>query len=197
MAGVRVLAGTRKGAFVLTSDGRRDLWEISGPHFAGWEIYHVKGSPADPDRLYASQSSGWSGQVIQRSDDGGQTWAPVGNQFAYDGTPGTHQWYDGTPHPWDFTGCGTWSRPWMTRTPSGPGSRTPGCSGRATAASPGRKCPRCAATTGPSWQPGAGGMCLHTILLGPRRAGCSLRSPPRGRSAARMRARPGGPPTTA
>ena len=62
----------------------------------------MKGSPADPGRLYASQSSGWSGQVIQRSDDGGQTWAPVGNQFAYQGTPGTHQWYDGTPHPWEF-----------------------------------------------------------------------------------------------
>ena len=102
MSGVRVLAGTRKGAFVLTSDGKRDQWEVSGPHFGGWEIYHVKGSPADPDRLYASQSSGWSGQVIQRSDDGGATWAPVGNQFAYDGTPGTHQWYDGTPHPWEF-----------------------------------------------------------------------------------------------
>jgi len=102
MSGVRVLAGTRKGAFVLTSDGARKQWEVSGPHFAGWEIYHVKGSPADPDRLYASQSSGWSGQVIQRSDDGGATWAPVGNQFAYQGTPGTHQWYDGTPHPWEF-----------------------------------------------------------------------------------------------
>src|ERR1700690_3031288 len=102
MTSVRVLAGTRKGAFVLTSDGRRDRWEVSGPHFGGWEIYHVKGSPADPDRLYASQSSGWSGQVIQRSDDGGATWAPVGNQFAYDGTPRTHQWYDGTPHPWEF-----------------------------------------------------------------------------------------------
>jgi hypothetical protein len=102
VSGVRVLAGTRKGAFVLTSDGTRKQWEVSGPHFAGWEIYHVKGSPADPGRLYASQSSGWSGQVIQRSDDGGATWAPVGNQFAYQGTPGTHQWYDGTPHPWEF-----------------------------------------------------------------------------------------------
>jgi len=102
VSGVRVLVGTRKGAFILTADGRRDQWKVAGPYFAGWEIYHVKGSPADPDRLYASQSSGWSGQVIQRSDDGGVTWEPVGNQFAYDGTPGTHQWYDGTPHPWEF-----------------------------------------------------------------------------------------------
>ena len=102
MSGVRVLVGTRKGAFVLTSDGKREQWDVSGPHFAGWEIYHLKGSPADPDRLYASQSSGWFGQVIQRSDDGGKTWEPVGNKFTYDGVPGTHQWYDGTPHPWEF-----------------------------------------------------------------------------------------------
>ena len=102
MSGVRVLVGTRKGAFVLTADGKRERWDVSGPHFAGWEIYHLKGSPADPDRLYASQSSGWFGQVIQRSNDGGKTWEPVGNKFAYDGVPGTHQWYDGTPHPWEF-----------------------------------------------------------------------------------------------
>src|SRR6516162_3825196 len=102
VSGVRVLVGTRKGAFVLTADGKRDQWDVSGPHFSGWEIYHVKGSPADSDRLYASQTSGWSGQVVQRSDDGGSTWKPVGNKFNYDGTPGTHQWYDGTPHPWEF-----------------------------------------------------------------------------------------------
>ena len=102
MSKVRLLVGTRKGAFVMTSDGKRKQWEITGPHFAGWEIYHVKGSPVDPNRLYASQSSGWSGQVIQRSNDGGTTWEPMGNKFVYDGVAGTHQWYDGTPHPWEF-----------------------------------------------------------------------------------------------
>src|SRR3990172_9200210 len=104
MSGVRVLVGTRKGAFLLTSDAKRDPrgWGVSGPHFAGWEIYHVKGSPVDQNRLYASQSSSWFGQVIQRSDDGGKTWQPMGNEFVYDGVPGTHQWYDGTPHPWEF-----------------------------------------------------------------------------------------------
>ncbi len=102
MSKVRLLVGTRKGAFVLTADGKRENWEINGPHFGGWEIYHMKGSPADPNRLYASQTSGWFGQIVQRSDDGGKTWQPVGNKFAYDGVPGTHQWYDGTPHPWEF-----------------------------------------------------------------------------------------------
>src|SRR3712207_3900626 len=102
MTQVRVLVGTRKGAFVLTADGDRRQWKVDGPYFGGWEIYHVNGSPADPNRLYASQSSGWSGQVVQRSDDGGATWHAVGNEFAYASDPGTHQWYDGTPHPWEF-----------------------------------------------------------------------------------------------
>ena len=97
-----MLVGTRKGAFILTADGKRENWEVSGPHFAGWEIYHLKGSPVNPDRIYASQSTSWFGQLIQRSDDGGKTWEPVGKDFVYEGTPGTHQWYDGTQHPWEF-----------------------------------------------------------------------------------------------
>jgi hypothetical protein len=99
MSGVRVLVGTKKGAFILTSDGSRQDWKVSGPHFAGWEIYHLKGSPVDQNRLYCSQSTGWFGQIVQRSSDGGATWETVDNKFQYDGTPGTHQWYDGTPHP--------------------------------------------------------------------------------------------------
>ncbi len=102
MSGVRVLVGTRKGAFILTADGTRRDWQVNGPHFGGWEIYHVNGSPADPDRLYASQSSGWFGQLIQRSNDGGVTWEPVGNEFKYEGKTGDHLWYDGTPRPWEF-----------------------------------------------------------------------------------------------
>jgi hypothetical protein len=107
MSAIRVLVGTRKGAFILKSDGQRRQWTVSGPHFAGWEIFHMKGSPVDPNRLYASQTSAWFGQVVQRSDDGGASWQPVGNEFKYDGVPGTHQWYDGTPHP----ACGTSNRP--------------------------------------------------------------------------------------
>ena len=168
MSGVRVLVGTRKGAFVLTSDGTRKQWEVSGPHFAGWEIYHLKGSPADPNRIFASQSSGWFGQMIQRSNDGGRTWDAVGNKFVYEGTPGTHQWYDGTPHPWEF------ARVWhlepsltdpntvyagvqdaaMFRTTDG-GQNWQELKGLRTHES------------GPNWQPGAGGLCLHTILIDP------------------------------
>jgi photosystem II stability/assembly factor-like uncharacterized protein len=172
VSGVRVLAGTRKGAFVLTSDGTRKQWEVSGPHFAGWEIYHLKGSPADPGRLYASQSSGWSGQVIQRSDDGGQTWAPVGNQFAYQGIPGTHQWYDGTPHPWEF------ARVWhLEPSLDDPdtvyaGVEDAGLFRSVDGGQSWEELPKLRGhESGPSWQPGAGGMCLHTILLDPEQRG--------------------------
>ncbi|OQO93085.1 WD40/YVTN/BNR-like repeat-containing protein [Saccharomonospora piscinae] len=169
MSRVRVLVGTRKGAFVLTSDGRRDDWDVSGPFFAGWEIYHMAASPADPDRLYASQSGGWFGQVVQRSDDGGLTWNPVGNEFTYVGEPGTHQWYDGSQRPWEFT------RVWhFEPSPTDPDRVYAGVEDAALFRTddggetwhelPGLRTHE----SGPSWQPGAGGMCLHTILLDPR-----------------------------
>jgi photosystem II stability/assembly factor-like uncharacterized protein len=168
MSGVRLLVGTRKGAFVLTSDGSRDEWDVNGPLFAGWEIYHVNASPADPDRLYASQSSGWFGQIVQRSDDGGQTWETVGNEFSYDGVPGTHQWYDGTQHPWEF------ARVWHFE-PSldDPDTVYAGVEDAALFRSTdgGRTWQELSGLrghkTGEQWQPGAGGLCLHTILIDP------------------------------
>jgi photosystem II stability/assembly factor-like uncharacterized protein len=165
---VRVLVGTRKGAFILESDAARERWEVSGPHFAGWEIYHLKGSPADPNRIYASQSSGWFGQVIQRSDDGGKTWEPVDNRFVYDGVPGTHQWYDGTPRPWEF------KRVWhLEPSLTDPDTVYAGVEDAALFRSTdgGRSWHELAGLrghgSGPAWQPGAGGMCLHTIILDP------------------------------
>jgi len=171
MSRVRLLVGTRKGAFVLTADGKRESWEISGPHFAGWEIYHLKGSPVDPNRLYASQSSGWFGQQIQRSEDGGKTWEPVGNEFVYDGVPGTHQWYDGTQHPWEF------KRVWhLEPSLTDPDTVYAGAEdaslfrtldgGKSWQELPGLR-----SAKGNLWQPGAGGMCLHTILLDPSQPG--------------------------
>jgi photosystem II stability/assembly factor-like uncharacterized protein len=168
MSQVRVLVGTKKGAFTLTSDGRRGSFEVAGPYFAGWEVYHLKGSPADPDRIYASQSSGWFGQVIQRSEDGGATWEPVGNQFRYDGVPGTHQWYDGTPHPWEF------ARVWhLEPSLTDPDTVFAGVEDAALFRSSdgGESWAELAGLrghgSGASWQPGAGGMCLHTIIVDP------------------------------
>jgi hypothetical protein len=168
MSGVRVLVGTKKGAFVLTSDGKRTKWDVSGPHFAGWEIYHVKGSPVDQNVLYASQCSGWFGQMIQRSNDGGTTWEPVDNKFTYDGTTGTHQWYDGTQHPWEF------KRVWhLEPSLTDPDMVYAGVEDAAMfrTTDGGKSWHELAGLrnhgTGPQWQPGAGGMGLHTILIDP------------------------------
>ena len=168
MSSVRVLVGTRKGAFVLSSDARRDKWEVNGPFFGGWEIYHLKASPSDPDRLYASQSSSWFGQVIQRSSDGGKTWEPVGNKFLYEGDTGTHQWYDGTPHPWEF------KRVWhLEPSPTDPETAYAGVEDAALfrTIDGGQSWHELAGLrghgSGAAWAPGAGGLCLHTIVLDP------------------------------
>ena len=172
MTGVRLLVGTRKGAFILTSDERRQTWAVDGPHFPGWEVYHVNGSPVDPNRLYASQSTSWFGQLIQRSDDGGTTWNPVGNDFAYAGVPGTHQWYDGTLRPWEFTRV--WHlEPSLTEVDTVYAGVQDAALFRSTdgAASWHELSGLREHDSGPQWQPGAGGMCLHTIILDPQSPG--------------------------
>ncbi len=168
MSGVRVLVGTSKGAFVMSADGTRRDWRIDGPFFEGWEIYHVKGSPVDTNRVYASQSTGWFGQIVQRSDDGGKTWDTVGNQFAYDGVPGTHQWYDGTPHPWEF------ARVWhFEPSLSDPDAVLAGVEDAALfrSSDAGASWAELSGLrnggTGSRWQPGAGGMAVHTIIEDP------------------------------
>jgi photosystem II stability/assembly factor-like uncharacterized protein len=186
MSKVRVLAGTKKGAFVLTADGKRDKWDVSGPFFAGWESYHMKGSPVNPDRIYVSQTSGWFGQIIQRSDDGGKTWTapgggpekspqgwPMGesNKFVYDAAAApltTHQWYDGTQHPWEFKRV--WHlEPSLTDADAVYAGVEDAALFRSTdGAHSWQELPSLRGHgTGPAWQPGAGGMCLHTIVLDP------------------------------
>ena len=168
MSKVRLLVGTRKGAFILTSDERRQRWDVNGPQFAGWEVYHLNASPADPDRLYASQSSGWFGQILQRSNDGGLTWEAVGNDFQYQGEAGTHKWYDGSPHPWAF------ARVWhLEPSLTDPDTVYAGVEDAALFRSVdgGHTWQELTGVrthpSGPSWQPGAGGLCLHTIILDP------------------------------
>jgi photosystem II stability/assembly factor-like uncharacterized protein len=168
MASVRVLVGTKKGGFIITSDGARQKWNVSGPHFAGWEIYHIQGSPADPNRIYASQTSGWFGQMMQRSDDGGQTWNPVDNKFTYEGETGKHLWYDATPHPWEF------KRVWILEpSQTDPDTVLAGAEdaaifktsdgGKSWHELPGLR----THPSGGLWQPGAGGLGLHKILVDP------------------------------
>ena len=192
MSKVRVLVGTRKGAFILTSDGKREKWDISGPHFAGWEMYHLKGSTVDPGRIYASQCSGWFGQIIQRSDDGGKTWIQPGtppgeekgpggmpkgesNKFVYDVSAETgkalttHMWYDGTQHPWEF------KRVWhLEPSPTDPDTVYAGVedAGLFRSTDGGQNWQELSGLrgheSGAGWQPGAGGMCLHTVILDPK-----------------------------
>jgi photosystem II stability/assembly factor-like uncharacterized protein len=187
MSKVRLLVGTKKGAFILNADAARKKWDISGPHFAGWEMYHLKGSPADPNRLYASQSSGWFGQIIQRSDDGGKTWSTPGsrpedlqgpegmprgesNKFVYEGEVGTHKWYDGTQHPWEF------KRVWhLEPSLTDPDTAYAGVEDAAlfkttNGGKTWKELPGLRGAKGHLWQPGAGGMAVHTILLDPKNA---------------------------
>jgi len=185
MSSVRVLVGTKKGAFILSADAKREHWNVNGPLFAGWELYHLKGSPVDPNRIYASQTSGWFGQIIQRSDDGGKTWNPPGtkpedlmgadgmpngksNMFAYDGEVGTHKFYDGTQHPWEF------KRVWhLEPSLTDPDTVYAGVEDAALfktvdGGKTWKELPGLRDAKGALWQPGAGGMCLHTILLDPK-----------------------------
>src|SRR5258708_6309954 len=184
MSRVRLLVGTKKGAFILTSDGKRQRWDVSGPHFAGWEMYHLKGSPVDPNRIYASQTSGWFGQIIQRSDDGGKTWQPPGskpeeltgpggmpkgesNKFVYEGEVGTHKWYDGTQHPWEF------KRIWhLEPSLTDPNTVYAGAEDAALfktvdGGKTWKELPGLRSAKSHLWQPGAGGMGPHTIVLDP------------------------------
>ncbi|TFG79724.1 MAG: exo-alpha-sialidase [Chromatiales bacterium] len=184
MSSIRVLVGTKKGAFILTADGRREQWKVDGPHFAGWEVYHLKGSPRDPNRIYASQTSGWFGQIIQRSDDGGKTWSPPGtgsedlagadgipggqsNMFLYEGEVGTHKFHDGSQRPWEFR------RVWhIEPSHTDPDTAYAGAEDAAIfrttdGGSTWQELPGLRQAKGHLWQPGAGGMCLHTILLDP------------------------------
>ena len=190
---VRVLVGTKKGALhPHRPTASAQKWDVSGPHFAGWEIYHMKGSPVDPEphlRL-ADQRLVRAGHsaLRRRRQDLDQPGTPAGeptttpdgmpkgesNKFVYDTSPQTgkplttHQWYDGTQHPWEF------KRVWhLEPSLNDPDTVYAGVEDAALFRSTdgGKTWHELAGLrghgTGPKWSPGAGGMGLHTIVLDP------------------------------
>src|SRR2546427_7468337 len=185
MSKIRLLVGTKKGAFILTADGKRKRWKVNGPHFAGWEMYHLKGSPVEPDRIYASQTSGWFGQIIQRSEDGGKTWqtpgsnpdeligpegAPKGesNKFVYEGEVGTHKFYDGTQHPWEFKRIWHLEPSLIDLNTVYAGAEDAAIFKTTDGGKTWKELPGLRNAKGHLWQPGAGGMAVHTIILDPK-----------------------------
>ena len=172
MAGVRVLVGTRKGAFVLTSDERRQglggrraalrrLGDLPPEGVAGRPRPHL----GEPVRRLVRPGRA---ALRRRRPHAG---TPVGNEFRYDGVAGHPPVVRRHAAPVGVRprlAPRAVARP--TPTPSTPASRTRRCSRAPTAARPGPSCPGCATHgSGPQWQPGAGGLCLHTILLAPHR----------------------------
>ena len=168
MSKVRVFVGTKKGAFILKSDGLRKNWQINGPLFGGWEIYHIKGSPIEPNTIYASQANAWFGQVIHRSMDGGLTWNTVGNEFHYEGGPMTHQDFDGTQQPWKFTRIWHLEPSLTDPTTIYAGAEDAALFRSTDSGLTWQELPNLRKVKGDLWQPGAGGMCLHSILLNPQ-----------------------------
>ena len=125
------------------------------------------GHPPTPTGCMRRSLAAGLGRSCSAPTMAGQTWETVGNEFAYDGTPGTHQWYDGSQHPWEF------KRVWhLEPSPTDPNVVYAGVEDAALFQSKDggktwRELPGLRAVKGHLWQPGAGGMCLHTILLSP------------------------------
>jgi photosystem II stability/assembly factor-like uncharacterized protein len=83
MPRVMVLVGTRKGCFLLESDGDRRDWEVRGPFCEGWPVYHAV-HDAETDTIYAAAASEWHGAGVWRSDDRGATWTLSSEGLAYE-----------------------------------------------------------------------------------------------------------------
>ncbi|HEV8050072.1 MAG TPA: exo-alpha-sialidase, partial [Thermoplasmata archaeon] len=167
---VAVWVGTRKGAYGLTSDAKRRKWTVKGPYHAGGDVFDVVADPRDPKYVYALVNSGWFGPRVFRSSNGGVKWTEVA-------PPMMALLKDRAKNEMGGSEAGPIVNLWhLTPGPENePGSLFLG-------ADPGmlfRSDDRGASwaplnglnehSTRPKWNPGAGGMCLHTILIDPTR----------------------------
>jgi hypothetical protein len=167
---VAVWLGTRKGAYGLTSDEKRRKWTVKGPFHPGNDVFHVVGDPRDPKYVYALANSGWFGPRVFRSKDGGRKWSEVA-------PPMMALLKDRKKNEMGGSEAGPIVNLWHL-TPGSenePGTLFLGVD----PASMYRSDDRGASWVGmdglnqhstrPKWNPGAGGMCLHSILIDPTR----------------------------
>jgi photosystem II stability/assembly factor-like uncharacterized protein len=80
-----LLVGTRKGCFVMESDGDRRDWSTRGPYCDGWPIYHAV-HDAESGAIYAAAASEWHGSGVWRSSDLGESWQLSSEGLSYDDT---------------------------------------------------------------------------------------------------------------
>jgi BNR/Asp-box repeat len=149
---IELLVGTPKGAFILDSDEARREWRVRGPYCEAWPVHDLVRNPADGG-LYAGGGSAWYGPSVWRSDDDGATWTQSSEGLTYgeggekivtvwNVTPAHGVLYAGVEPAGLFRsddGGRTWSHvAGLREHPSQP-----------------------------EWQPGAGGLCLHSIAPHP------------------------------
>jgi photosystem II stability/assembly factor-like uncharacterized protein len=149
---VHLLVGTKKGAFILDGDERRDRWTVRGPMCEGWPVGDVTWDPAR-GAVVAGGGSPWYGAAVWRSDDLGATWSHSSDGLTYgdDGPKLTTIWNVTAAHGRLFAGGDPAG---LFRSDDGglTWSHVAGLRDHPTT---------------PEWQPGAGGLCLHTIVPHP------------------------------
>lgn len=155
---VAVLVGTTKGMFLYRSDTSRRDWRLSGPHLGGWEVYSLMGDSQHSHKIFAGTSHAAYGPSIRLSEDFGETWTQVEEGPRYCTESGF-----------------ALNRIWQIV----PGHESQPDTMFAGAEEAGLFVSRDRGTTWneldgltkhptrPGWFPGAGGLCLHTILIDP------------------------------
>ena len=185
MSTVRVLVGTKKGAFILTADGARKNWTVAGPHSPAGRCTTSKDRRPIPTASTPRRRAAGSGRSsnarmtaakrgIRPAQSPRDLMGPDGmpkgqsNMFNYEGSVGTHKWYDGTQHPWEF------KRVWhIEPSLTDPDTAYAGVEDAAIfkttdGGKTWKEMPTLRSAKGNLWQPGAGGMAVHTIILDPR-----------------------------
>lgn len=176
MSQVVVMVGTRKGGFIFSSDAQREKWTLSGPHFKGWAVMHMMADPRS-GRFHAALHHEAYGSSTHYSDDFGKTWtqAKIAPAFAAAAAAGRPI---GTPDEarepetaqakpetvlkvWHIT-PGRVSEPDVLYAGVEPAALFKSTdNGETWVLNEGLY----QHPTRPHWFPGAGGLCLHTILL--------------------------------